>query len=66
MDATMFDPQLDHLGERGYRAITYDNLEQPAAVNAEIARFLGRLDLPRLRRPNDGKLTGPALQTAGN
>ena len=25
MDATMFDPQLDHLAERGYRAIAYNS-----------------------------------------
>ena len=42
------------------------NLEQPAAVNAEIARFLERLDLPRLSWRRDGKSTSPALQTAGN
>ena len=33
MDATMFEPQLDHLAERGYRAIAYNSL----ALTAEPA-----------------------------
>ena len=62
MAEALSDAILARVAQAGHSV----NLEQPASVNAEIARFLGRLDLLRLRRPNDGKLTSPALQAAGN
>ena len=40
MDSTMFDPQLDHLAERGYRAIAYNSR---VLTGAPAAHTLGDL-----------------------
>ena len=70
MDATMFDPQLDHLAERGYRAIacnsrTLTGDAGPAHAGRSGGGLPGAHGRPRHREVRAGRHVGRRLHGPG-